>query len=457
MTDRFRLALRALLALTCVAAVAAPGSAGAAPVPIDLRVEGRNQTIFEGRVTTDGHDVTTASGGTHRCDGTNNGEHPTPGPTATAALDDAARTAGFTWDATYDSGFDDYLISRIGPDSTTSSEFWTYTVNFQDPGVGGCQVHVMADDDVLWAFDSFGKPLLSLAAPGTAVTGEEVTLTVVDGQDGSPEAGVSVAGATTGADGKAILRFDSPGIFRLKGERAGAIRSNAAVLCVDPPGAPACTSGDRVSPSAQMRVPRYVSDVSRSRTFPVAWQGIDDTAGSGVRGFEVDVREAGGEFRALAAGTSAVSAPFRGAFGTQYEFRVTAVDRAGNRSARGTDSVIVPMDDRDREDMFFRGRWRRLERPGAYGRFVMRAPRRGPTLRVAFSGDSVALIGRRMRRGGRLRVTVNGRSRVLRLRGTPRHRRVLFRRSGLGPGRHLLRLRALGGGPVEIDAVGALH
>jgi hypothetical protein len=145
-----------------------------------------------------------------------------------------------------------------------------------------------------------------------------------------------------------------------------------------------------------------------------------------------------------------------------YEFRATAIDRAGNRSAGGSDTVIVPIDDRDRDRMRFRGPWRRLERPGAWGRFVMRARARRfvtgsrasrATLRLAFRGRGVALIGRRLRRGGKLRFSVDGRSRVLRLRGTPRHRRVLYTSGPLAPGRHVLRLTALGGGPVEVDAV----
>jgi hypothetical protein len=450
--------LPALVLLVLLLYAAAP--ALGAPVSVNLRVEGRTQTIFDGPVTTDGHDVATPTAGSNKCDGTNEGAEPSPGPTATAALDDASRQGGFTFDGEYGNfGIDDYFLTRVAQDTRdASSEFWSLWIDFAFSDKGGCQKRVHQGDDVLWALIPFAtNRALKLEGPATATTGQPVTVRVSNGANGIGEPGATVGGTQTGPDGSAVLTFGDPGIYRLKAEKQNAVRSNSLVLCVDPPGAPACTSGDRVAPSALMRVPRYVSDVSRSRTFPVAWQGIDDAAGSGVRGFEVDVREAGGEFRTLAAGTSAISAPFRGAFGTEYEFRVTAVDRAGNRSALGTDSVIVPMDDRDREDMFFRGRWRRLERPGAYGRFVMRAPRRGPTLRVAFSGDSVALIGRRMRRGGRLRVTVNGRSRVLRLRGTPRHRRVLFRRSGLGPGRHLLRLRALGGGPVEVDAVGALH
>src|SRR5919199_782522 len=118
-----RLGRRAMpAALVASAAFAAP--ALAVPAAVTLRVEGPTTTTFEGSVTTDGHDVTTASGGTHHCDGTNGGVNPTPGPSATAALDDGAKLGGFTWDGTYSSGFDDYLISRIGPDSQTASQFW---------------------------------------------------------------------------------------------------------------------------------------------------------------------------------------------------------------------------------------------------------------------------------------------------------------------------------------------
>jgi hypothetical protein len=75
---------------------------------------------------------------------------------------------------------------------------------------------------------------------------------------------------------------------------------------------------------------------------------------------------------------------------------------------------------------------------------------------MRFRGRRVALIGRRLRRGGRLRVTVDGRSRVVSFRGTPRFRRVLFTSRRLRAGRHSLRLTTLGGSPVELDAVAPL-
>src|SRR4029079_2406281 len=74
------------VALTLFALTAAP-AADAAPVTVNLRVEGTADTIFDGPVVTDAHRTTTPSDGVARpCDGTNSGGSPTP--TAIGALDD---------------------------------------------------------------------------------------------------------------------------------------------------------------------------------------------------------------------------------------------------------------------------------------------------------------------------------------------------------------------------------
>jgi hypothetical protein len=67
-------------------------------VVVNVRVEGRDETIFEGSVKTKAHDVTTETGGTHLIDGTNGNANPFPGPTCTAALDDAAKLGDFKID-----------------------------------------------------------------------------------------------------------------------------------------------------------------------------------------------------------------------------------------------------------------------------------------------------------------------------------------------------------------------
>jgi hypothetical protein len=460
MTNRIRGALPVALA---IAAVAAP-SAAAAPVSVNLRVEGASSTIFDGPVTTDGHDITTASSmGSHPCDGTNNGALPTPGPTATAALDDGARLNGLSWDADWFSSFNDFSVSSVAGESANTTQFWGFAVNFQFGQVGGCQTRVNNGDEVLWIFDAFSKThVLKLTGPGSATTGSPVTVTAINADDGTPAAGATVNGATTGADGKATLSFADAGIYKLKADRADSVRSNSITLCVDPPGADPCTSSDKAAPSLEPSLPgrRLASERGRSRTLLISWQA-SDADGAGVSYYSVDVRElhdgvkasAVGDWEPLVERTALTGVHFRGDSGSAYQFRITAVDRATNRTAIVTDPLVLPVDDRDRGLWKLSSDWKRSRSASAWGRTVVRAEEAGATATLRFTGRSVALIGRKLAKGGRLRVTLDGKSRTLRVRGRSGPRTVLWTSSRLKDGSHLLRLRTLGSGPVELDAV----
>ena len=72
--------------LVSAALLAAP--AAAAPVTVDLRIEGPSRTLFEGPVTTDVRPFQfTGDPATHRCDGTTTGgTSPQPVPTRGAAV-----------------------------------------------------------------------------------------------------------------------------------------------------------------------------------------------------------------------------------------------------------------------------------------------------------------------------------------------------------------------------------
>lgn len=462
MINRMRGALPvALLAL----AIAAP-AASAAPVSVNLRVEGATQTIFDGPVTTDGHAITTpAGGGPHPCDGTNGGASTTPGPVATAALDDGARINGFGWDATWSAGFSDFLVLQVGGESQTSTQFWGYLLNFAFPTVGGCQQKVNQGDEVLWVFDAFNKTrALKLSGPSSATTGAPVTVQVVDGADGSPQPAATVNGSPTGADGRATLSFAAPGIYRLKAERADAVRSNRVILCVDPPEADPCSSTDKEAPSLDIVLPgdRLASERGRSRTMLVSWQA-DDASGAGVAYYSVEVREVAsgvdaaklepGPWRTLQSRTTLPRAHFRGGSGKGYQFRIGAVDRAANRATVETDPLLLPVDDRDRGLWRFSPGWTRIRRESAWGGTVVRAKGDGAAATLRFTGRSVALIGRKLPKGGRLRVKVEGKSRTLMLRGRSGPRQVLWQSRRFADGEHVLRIRSRGGGPVELDAV----
>jgi hypothetical protein len=460
MSHCFRRALPGALVLL---ALAAPDGALALPVTVDVRVEGATNTIFDGPVVTDGHDLNPpGAGGPRTCDGTNNGAFPAPGPTATAALDDAARMGGFSWDGSWDTSFSDFLVNRVGTESATSSQFWGHFVNGKEASAGGCQTRLTAGDETVWAFDAFSKTsILRLEGPATATTGVPVRFRVVDTAPATavPAAGASVNGTATGSNGIATLTFPSKGIYRVKADRANAVRSNSIRICVDPPGALPCSSTDRSGPvlvfgAAGGQPGGLASSTGRSRTMLISWAG-DDKTGSGVKYYSVEVARGGDTgWRSLLDKSPANGLHFRGDAGAAYRFRVTGTDRALNETRLESEPIIVPVDDRNRALWRFSKRgWQRVRNENAWGRTVMRTRKAGATARFSFEGTSVALVGRKLAKGGRLRVTVDGKRRVLRVRGRSGHRAVLWSRNGLGEGRHRMQLRALGGGTVELDAV----
>jgi hypothetical protein len=458
---------RTAIAVAAVGATAlGAGTAHAAPANITFRVEGPTSTLYEGKVTTDGHDVTTPTGGTHKCDGTNNGFSPVPVPVGTAALDDAAKLSGFGFDGTWFPSFEDFVIDEIAGIRPVFPEFWGLYVNQKASTAGGCQMALGTGDEALWSVvqsgpapDFLPQSALRLTGPTEARVGQPITVRVVEGEQGAPQAGATVAGATTGPDGTATFSFAEKGIYRVKAEKAGAVRSAALTICVDPAGVEPCVSADAAAPTVAFRMPgSLASELGRSRTFAIWWQA-DDGQGSGASRYAVDVREvasgaagAQDEWRTLHASTPLTAVHYRGDSGATYEFRVTAIDRALNRSQHALARVSVPIDDRDRRLLTVSKRgWRQVRRPQAWGRTVIRSRRDGATVKVRFAGRQVALLGRRLAGGGRMRVSVDGRSKVVRVRGRSADRTVLFRSAELRPGTHTLRVRALG--KVEIDAV----
>lgn len=289
-------AVRAALLLVAFAALSFATVADAAPTQLTVRIEGEDRTLFEGPIVTDGHDVQAASDAQPRqCDATNNGAESTPTATPTAAAVDAMAILGEGFDGDWYPGFDDYFITRWGPDGQLENGFayWGILVNGAFTSVGGCQLADEAGDEVLWVYDAFSsRPFLRLAAaadpsapPGPALPtafvdqDQPLALSVksyTGAMDGSPESILPAAGAlvapvdtdpvkgyqevdtgdpstvTTMADGTVSVAFATPGWHRLKAAKAGLIRSNRLDVCVRP------AEGGDCGPlplDAQVRVP----------------------------------------------------------------------------------------------------------------------------------------------------------------------------------------------------------
>jgi hypothetical protein len=216
-----------------IGALACAAPATAAPTKVNVRIEGKTKTIFEGKVTADTHEVDGGDGsGPHKCDGTNGGAGTTAGPTATSALDDAIKLAGLTWAGSYDSSFEDFIVNQIGPDAASSSQFWGVAVAGKSLQVGGCQRVVTKGEEVLWAYDSFNKQLLHAAGNTKVRVGRVYSIKVSDTETGKVVKGASIGGKKTNSKGIAKLRFKTKGTKRLKATGAAAIRSNQLTVKV---------------------------------------------------------------------------------------------------------------------------------------------------------------------------------------------------------------------------------
>ncbi|MCB8905117.1 MULTISPECIES: DUF4430 domain-containing protein [unclassified Streptomyces] len=147
------------LALTTApAAVAQAGTTATytnAPVRVTVTVQGPDGLLFQKKIFTWGHDVTTATGGTHKCDGTNGSAHATKVPTPTAALDHAAKRNGFSWDGTWYASFDDYAVETVKGVNGGGSAYWSISVNGTPTPVGGCQFEIENGDQVAFTWTSF--------------------------------------------------------------------------------------------------------------------------------------------------------------------------------------------------------------------------------------------------------------------------------------------------------------
>jgi hypothetical protein len=242
------------------------GSALAAPVTVNLRVEGSSSTLFEGPVTTQGETISTLSSGVpHPCNYSENGPSSEKGTsenenggnasgTPTTALHDASLASGLAFDASwFGSGLSngnpgDFFVNRVGSDvNETSSPFdsWGYAVNYTTAPVGGCQVALAPGSEVLWAYNYFNlKHLLSLTGPAGVTVGTPFTVHVADGQTGEPLSGASIgqlvsgtastgaSSPTTDAAGNATVTPTQVGTTTFKATRSESVRSNGLAVSV---------------------------------------------------------------------------------------------------------------------------------------------------------------------------------------------------------------------------------
>ena len=318
--------------------------AQAAQTQVNVRIEGREETLFEGPVLVESDGVRASSDAQSRnCNGINSLDplNVTPAPTPTAASADALGLIGETFDGQWYPGFNDYFITRWGPDLQSPGEaaYWGILVNDTFTNVGGCQYQLDGGDEVLWVYDAFkGRPDLALfpEAANYATGPRPLTATVAlnqpiaveavafeDNEENNPAAAPGRTGSTPIANaeiapvltsakgfervntkssatvksnvgGKATLTFNEPGWYRVKATIAeggveNAIRSNRLDICVTG-GAPTkalegATGCNELPAADRVRVaPRIVGEVAPPTTGGGGDGGSGGSGGDGGTG-----------------------------------------------------------------------------------------------------------------------------------------------------------------------------
>ena len=257
-----------------VVLLAAAPAALAAPVTVDLRIEGANATLFEGPVTTDIRPFRFTGESTgHQCDGTTTGTSPSPVPTRGAALVAAAEATPFSIGGTWSDQFG-ATINEVAGENTAynpgTGRFLAEYKNGQFASVGACGDPIANGDRILFASADGSEQLLALTGPATARPGATATVRVSNAADGTPIGGAAVGGKSTGADGTAVVGpFTQRGDQDFKASKPGTIRSNRLRVCVSDgsdglcgagsggsgaPGAPGAVANDTTAPATTLRV-----------------------------------------------------------------------------------------------------------------------------------------------------------------------------------------------------------
>jgi hypothetical protein len=238
------------LAAGVVAAVLTATPVQAAPVTVNLRIEGPTRTLFEGPVTTDVrtfHFTTGMDTGAHQCDGTTTGgTSPSPVQTRGAAVAQASESTPFAtagdWFNAFGPSFTNIAGESVAFDAG-SGKFLAEYKNGAFASVGACADPISPGDDVLFAYTDGNESLLALGGPARARPGEPVTVRVTNANTRVPVDGATVGGQPTGADGLATVGpFTTRGDNDLKATKPGAIRSNRLRVCVTDGADGACGS-----------------------------------------------------------------------------------------------------------------------------------------------------------------------------------------------------------------------
>jgi predicted phage tail protein len=191
----------------------------------------------------------------------------------------------------------------------------------------------------------------------------------------------------------------------------------------------------------------------------VLWASATDPS-SPITGYELERSQDGGPWgdtmqRTAAQNEAVITLPY----GRAFQFRVRAVDRAGNWSpwvATPGATRLYPVDDRN-SAIARRGTWVRITSAGAYKSTESVSSVARSRLTLAFTGRSVAVVASTGPHRGRANIYIDGVfiSTINTKSATIRARQVVFVRYLAAGGNHTITFEATGSGTYPVVALDA--
>jgi alkaline phosphatase len=230
-----------------------------------------------------------------------------------------------------------------------------------------------------------------------------------------------------------------------------AVALATSLVSLGPLGAsPAFAAGDTVAPvvTAPVAAPAPGAQAATAGVPLLVTWTARDPGGSGVMATRLQVSIDGGSWVKV---TLAGSAPRQAMASVRpphdAQFRVRAIDAAGNRSAwSASDPLRVRLHSEASPGVATSGAWSIVAAKAYLGDRALRSRQAGAELSFTFTGSEVAWIGRRSPDGGAARVLLDGLERLVvsTYAATRSDRRILYVATWPDAGEHTITIRTLG-------------
>ena len=195
----------------------------------NVRIEGKNDTIWNGQVTIGSTSITALN--------ESSGEMETyyiDHPSALGSLDESSKQGGFSYEVTYYPSWGAFLVTSIGDDS----DWWHYWVDYDLPMVCAGTYELTEDNsDVLWGYlENWYAHALRISLDNSIVKKNEQFTVSVFNETMAPvkDAIVYVNSETymTDENGNVIVQIANKGTYDIYAEKDDYVRSDNELVQV---------------------------------------------------------------------------------------------------------------------------------------------------------------------------------------------------------------------------------